>query len=979
MSLPSRYQKLEVLGDPLEGASPRTFLTLDQVTLEEVVVRIPPGAPPDPSACEAEVARVRGLHDVRLPPLLNAHTDPPMVAHPWVAGATLHELIRLGPLRQDAALYVTWELTGALAAMHAAGLPHGDLHPGNVRITPSGDVRLVASAPAPFHVPDTSHTPDLVRPRYAAPELLDPEPARPSASSDVYSLALIVYQLFTGRPPLPTGTRKGVREDQARLAKALSKVDRLTRRVPAALGKILLSMLPVDRRTRPRSAVDVLLFMERQQIPGTAGSAMGKSARAHLSLLRHRLAEARAQSLQEVRGEERVLELASKLRRLAELGPHTGGLARQELEAGLDEVLWCSHASGPLDALDRRAALLEGFRAADLAEFIVHREVFGSLLRTGWADNPRVASVVGDPGSQAGQPASLLRERLQLDPGDQDATRLLALHGPSSPPDPARGGVELRAHHLAAHGLPAAAMVHLAPVLATRGPEPEVLKIMARLAQQAAGAASGATPPGLSELPSEVIGMPTAPSEVSGSSPGASYVFSPADLLSSVELDEQDEVAESGASAPTLRSRVGGELEEAMVRFTEGQALVRGGIVGRACTIFQDVLGVSVLTRERFHGPICAEARHLVWASLASPRPEAERTDELRLLLELTDLLDLDDLSTVTERMVLRALRAAQDVDGLEEFSEERSGSVQVYQEVLAEAEANHDEARQLRYLVSLGWRLLELGEITPASRAFLRAKGLGAESPAAAQGLEQTYKAGASLAEAGAAFRELQGDLAGGGDPRHTVARLEEYLQRFPSYLPALEASAGLYLQAGDSLAAGRRHLDLARRALARGESEQARNHFREVLRVEPEHDESLLALACLTDTAIDAGGDLIEFKLHLLEAEGLFATALHLARRHSGGPQADPAALARMTGLAERAGLDPTPYRVAQGKSALDRGDPQGARSFFEAALHGAPDQGFTIDIMLAIPGIERVYSQLELLGRKPQGAAPLHPGGA
>lgn len=106
-----------------------------------------------------------------------------------------------GPLPVGVAAWIGAQIAGALAALHAEGIVHCDIKPGNVVVTGDGTAK-VADFGAAYRVggaetitPNSavSYTPD-----YAAPEVVR---GRPEPKSDVFSLGATVYALATGHPP----------------------------------------------------------------------------------------------------------------------------------------------------------------------------------------------------------------------------------------------------------------------------------------------------------------------------------------------------------------------------------------------------------------------------------------------------------------------------------------------------------------------------------------------------------------------------------------------------------------------------------------------------------------------------------------------------------------------------------------------------------------------------------------------------------
>ncbi|MGW4913236.1 bifunctional serine/threonine-protein kinase/ABC transporter substrate-binding protein [Streptomyces sp. NPDC004270] len=130
----------------------------------------------------------------------------PWLATAFVAGPALAEAVRdHGPL-PTAAVRVLGSLLGeALAAVHAAGLVHRDVKPGNVLLAVNGP-RLIDFGIARA-ADDTALTASglvVGSPGFLAPEQARGEDAGPA--SDVFALGCVLAYAATGRPPFGTGT-----------------------------------------------------------------------------------------------------------------------------------------------------------------------------------------------------------------------------------------------------------------------------------------------------------------------------------------------------------------------------------------------------------------------------------------------------------------------------------------------------------------------------------------------------------------------------------------------------------------------------------------------------------------------------------------------------------------------------------------------------------------------------------------------------
>ncbi len=91
----------------------------------------------------------------------------------------------------------------AVARAHEAGLVHGDVCPGNVVFTSTGETRLLDLAVS-LHLEELSKGLRSFSHLYAAPERLKGAP--PSPQVDVYSLGAILFELLSDRSPIEAAT-----------------------------------------------------------------------------------------------------------------------------------------------------------------------------------------------------------------------------------------------------------------------------------------------------------------------------------------------------------------------------------------------------------------------------------------------------------------------------------------------------------------------------------------------------------------------------------------------------------------------------------------------------------------------------------------------------------------------------------------------------------------------------------------------------
>ena len=129
----------------------------------------------------------------------------------YVEGETLEgrlERARGGHLPLDEAMNIARQLCNVLEYLHGQSKPvvFRDLKPGNVMITPQGEVKLIDFGIARFFKPgQTRDTMSMGTPGYAAPELYGGL-GQSDPRTDVYSLGALLLRMVTGYDPITAAT-----------------------------------------------------------------------------------------------------------------------------------------------------------------------------------------------------------------------------------------------------------------------------------------------------------------------------------------------------------------------------------------------------------------------------------------------------------------------------------------------------------------------------------------------------------------------------------------------------------------------------------------------------------------------------------------------------------------------------------------------------------------------------------------------------
>jgi serine/threonine protein kinase len=118
----------------------------------------------------------------------------------FVEGESLRSVLnRFGALTQKKANDLALQICSGLKEAHAQGIVHRDLKPENVMIDGSGNLKLMDFGIARSMEALTRQTGAMVgTPAYMAPEQVSGSPV--DYRTDIYSLGLMLYEMFTGKP-----------------------------------------------------------------------------------------------------------------------------------------------------------------------------------------------------------------------------------------------------------------------------------------------------------------------------------------------------------------------------------------------------------------------------------------------------------------------------------------------------------------------------------------------------------------------------------------------------------------------------------------------------------------------------------------------------------------------------------------------------------------------------------------------------------
>src|SRR6187549_2563895 len=205
-----RYEIQEGLG---KGGMGEVFSAYDRSTQQAValkIVREESRMPGDDEALRHELLLARSVGHSNVCRVHDLAPSPwgPILVMDLIDGVTLHTHIRRqkskGGYTADEFRSIASEAAAGLAAIHAQGLVHGDLKPGNIMVTADRAIILdfgFAQERARLSARRPGAPPDGGTPNYMAPERLRSGGASPE--DDMYALGLTLWEMWTCRVPEP--------------------------------------------------------------------------------------------------------------------------------------------------------------------------------------------------------------------------------------------------------------------------------------------------------------------------------------------------------------------------------------------------------------------------------------------------------------------------------------------------------------------------------------------------------------------------------------------------------------------------------------------------------------------------------------------------------------------------------------------------------------------------------------------------------
>lgn len=272
MKISGRYLLLSRLAI---GGMGEVWQTLDEKTGERLAIKI---LRPELAGKKLFLSRLQieayNASRVHHPNLAEVHASGEDTGLGWISmelvdGVSLTEILdQEHILETDFLLSVLYQTADALSTVHGAEIVHRDIKPGNIMVTPTGEVKLtdfgISKAPGQANLTQAGMV--MGTAQYLPPEQAMGQPATPAG--DLYALGVIAYEALAGKRPFT-----GDKPVDIAFAHVNKPVPPLPESVAPSLRELVMELLEKEPQKRLSSAARLMQRLEEvQHALSSAGS-----------------------------------------------------------------------------------------------------------------------------------------------------------------------------------------------------------------------------------------------------------------------------------------------------------------------------------------------------------------------------------------------------------------------------------------------------------------------------------------------------------------------------------------------------------------------------------------------------------------------------------------------------------------------------------------------------------------------------------
>ena len=191
--------------------------------------------------------------------------DEPFFVMEYIEGNTLTSIIaNKRTISMNDILFIGAQVSSGLQAAHSKGLVHRDIKPGNIMITPEGNVKVTDFGIVSFQNEESDITKTgsiLGTASYISPEQAQGKPV--SKESDLYSLGTVLYELITGKPPFDGDTP--IATATKHITEKPEKLSTYRANIPKGIENAVLKLLHKYPKDRFKNAEDLRAVLLQQK------------------------------------------------------------------------------------------------------------------------------------------------------------------------------------------------------------------------------------------------------------------------------------------------------------------------------------------------------------------------------------------------------------------------------------------------------------------------------------------------------------------------------------------------------------------------------------------------------------------------------------------------------------------------------------------------------------------------------------------
>ena len=285
-------QRYELVAQQGSGGMSVIYRALDRMLGRMVAIKIlRPNLTKDPAFLEKFQQEARSVAMMSHPNIVTVHDvgndgATYYIVMEMIEGDDLKKLIKTrGALPFNRALELAIQICAGLGFAHRSQLVHADVKPQNILINREGIVKITDFGIAQAYTDTMPQTRSEVvwgSPHYFAPEQARGE--KPSPASDVYSIGVVLFEMFTGRLPFvgPTQRDLALAHIQAEVPRAIE----LNPELPIELSNVIykvMSKRPNDRYKHADQLGHILQQVRERRRSSGQQTAAGRMAPPTLS------------------------------------------------------------------------------------------------------------------------------------------------------------------------------------------------------------------------------------------------------------------------------------------------------------------------------------------------------------------------------------------------------------------------------------------------------------------------------------------------------------------------------------------------------------------------------------------------------------------------------------------------------------------------------------------------------------------------